>query len=1164
MSQELRFRRPGEDLESSCLKPTTGLHECFELRSKSIHRKHGDPFPLPRLREGALAGEDLEFTSLPRRMDECLRCLNELAAVPFHSTNSEDRYPLTDVQKWIFSDLARRVREHGGPPTDLDGPGALKELCSEESLYSQEAAHLADFDSKKVKILHRSLKPTDAEDLLPPESRHYLDHFQELIERPQREVESLASSGEFPQPYWDPSLKRSRNKRLELYSLLWKANLLTFRRRRKARAGLFVVRKKDGSQRLIIDARQANACQQRPPVTQLSTGTGMVSLDLSPASLEAQGFSQVGGSDHCCFESGDVADCFYNFQVKRLASWFSFDDKFTVGELRRLGFDLETVFDDVEQCESKVDDSDWVYACFGGLPMGWSWALYFANEAVVYQSAACRDFDTSDVIRDRKRPPKVRPGCPAMGIYVDNVHAFAGKMGEASSRIAEVTRRFEELGIPFVVDNVEAALVTDSLGMTLDFRDQCRVRPKSRRAWRLWFAIHEILRKPRIHGRVLQVLLGHLVHHFQLSRSAMSILSASYRFVADHWFHRAPLWTSVKHELRQCLGVLFIVEYNMSSETSFEVHLGDSSDMGYSLMVTQASHAEVREALQDREKWRFITSHERPAGRPREPAGLHAEPEDWRGLDCNDQGTHYLGCSAEPSLGSLTSFGRELSDRVPRKTTRRTREKPRFLSSEPTMICGPPIPDISQCWSQQHRWQLITAKAWPDPNFHINEKEGQVCLGLRRLVRSTKNLGKVALSITDNLSCALAFEKGRSSSGRLNFLCRRAAAYQLGGNTQWRLRHIRSELNVADRPSRMFGNRSDASPLKTGLGSCSVDVDSLGLYGHVPTGKDFRPETPLSTSRTEDTFEAKPPICLEIFSGSGHLSLALKSHGLPVLPDMEWAKGTEFNLLRQSTQQAVLRLLASGRVRYVHFGTPCRVFSRARHNLKNFRTARRHESEGVALALFTVRCIRILLRVGGYFSVENPLHSRLWDFAPLQSVFRHRDSIFVRWDMCRFGAPYKKPTAILTNMNVLTGLGLLCRCNCRHQQLRGSETRRGDGKLRRGTKASFAGEYPTSLCMAWASLVVEFFGSRASSSQAIRRLSHEFKSALMGATRCSHRQSRRDVRRTAEGGDFEEIADAIPEAEKFIRERGVIFAQYTKQQILLVGQRQEGQTATQG
>ena len=368
-----------------------GLHDLFELRRKSLHRKHGDPFPLPRLRNDALTGEDAEFTSLPRRVDECLRCLNELAAVPFHDTISESNLAWTDVQRWMFSDLARRILEHGGPPTDLDGPGALRELCSEESLYSQEAAHLACFDSSKVKILHRALQPTDAEKLLPPESSHYLVNFRELIERPQREIDVLSVSDGFPQPYWDPSLKRSRKKRLELYALLWKANLLTFRRRRKARAGLFVVKKKDGAQRLIIDARQANACHQRPPVTQLSTGAGMVSLDLSPASLESQGFGVVGGSPRqCCFESGDVSDCFYNSQVKRLASWFAFDDKFTVGELRSMGFDVQTIFDDLLDKEVCVPDSEWVFACFGGLPMGWSWALYFAHEAIVYQSSAPR------------------------------------------------------------------------------------------------------------------------------------------------------------------------------------------------------------------------------------------------------------------------------------------------------------------------------------------------------------------------------------------------------------------------------------------------------------------------------------------------------------------------------------------------------------------------------------------------------------------------------------------------------------------------------------------------------------------------------------------------------------------------------------------------------
>eukprot|EP00435_Cladocopium_sp_Y103_P040010 s704_g10.t2 len=1072
---------------------SAGLHDLFELRRKSMHRKHGDPFPLPRLRKDAEAGWSSEFTSLPRRVDECLRCLNELAAVPFHDTVSDDRLDWTDVQEWMFSDLARRILEHGAPPIDLDGPGALRELCSEESLYSQEAAHLANFDSSKVKILHRSLNPTDTEELLPPESTHYLNHFRELIERPQRDIEAICASDVFPQPYWDPSLKRSRKKRLELYALLWKANLLTFRSRRKARARLFVVKKKDGAQRLIIDARQANACHHRPPTTQLSTGAGMVSLDLSPASLESQGFSVVGGNaDQCCFESGDVADCFYNFQVKKLASWFAFDDKFTVGELRGMGFDIQTIYDDLLERDVTVSDSDWVYACFGGLPMGWSWALYFAHETIVYQCGASRGFDSSDVIRDRQRPPEVQPGRPAMGIYVDNVHAFAGSMGQASSRIDEVCKRFEQLGIPFVVDHVETALKTDSLGMTLDFHDQCRARPKSRRAWRLWFANHEVIKRPRLHGRILQVLLGHLVHHFQLSRSAMSILSACYRFVADHWFHRAPIWMSVKRELRQCLGMLFIVEYNMSAETCLEVHLGDSSDMGYSLMSTQSTHQEIRDALRDRERWRFITSMERCSGPALDPGGFVELPGDVTGIGAvghEHQESHYVGCSAHPSVGVSTQYGQEVSKRKAKFTGTRCRPKPRFLTAEPTMIAGPPIPEISQSWSQPHRWQLITAKAWADPDSHINEKEGRVCLmGLRRLVRSVKNLGKLAFSICDNLSCVLAFEKGRSSSCRMNFLCRRAAAYQLAGGIHWRLRHIRSDLNVADRPSRQFGSKPKVNSRSSPMGAPQQMTDEmLGSYGHMPSGEDIRTETlPSRPVQVNNPDNGKLPICLEIFSGSGKLSFALKERGLPTMPAVDFLNGPEFNLLRQSTQRCILRLLASGRIKYVHFGTPCRVFSRARHNLKDLKKARRHEAEGVAMAIFTVRCIRVLLRVGGFFSIENPLNSRLWDFSPIQSLFKHRGCLFVRWDMCRYFTTYKKPTGLLTNLAALSGLGGLCTGGHRHEHLRGSASRRIGGEIKSGTKASFAGEYPSALCEHWASLVYEALGSKTYSQKSMR------------------------------------------------------------------------------
>eukprot|EP00438_Fugacium_kawagutii_P029955 Skav226337 [mRNA] locus=scaffold3640:32863:33678:+ [translate_table: standard] len=236
---------------------------------------------------------------------------------------------------------------------------------------------------------------------------------------------------------------------------------------------IFAVKKKDGAQRLIVDARQANWSHQRPPKTQLSTAAGMLGLDLSPETLEANGFGEpYTFSSRPCFEAGDVSDCFYNFQVHQLASWFAFDDRFSVQHLWDHGFDFTTLFDDVTQREDMVDGSTMVVPCFGGLPMGWSWALFLANESIVHQVTAPRNFRTDDVIRDRARAPDVLPQRPAVGVYVDNIHVFAGDMGGASSRMTEIEHRFSQLGIPFVTDHFEQQLQADSLGITLDFRLQ--------------------------------------------------------------------------------------------------------------------------------------------------------------------------------------------------------------------------------------------------------------------------------------------------------------------------------------------------------------------------------------------------------------------------------------------------------------------------------------------------------------------------------------------------------------------------------------------------------------------------------------------------------------------------------------------------------------------
>ena len=203
----------------------------------------------------------------------------------------------------------------------------------------------------------------------------------------------------------------------------------------------------------------------------------MVALDLSPGSLEADGFgSYLGESGNVTAEAGDVGDCFYNFTIPELAAWFATDDTFT-----------------------------------------------------------------------KKAGPPWHPRGAKRRLRFRTPSSWASQRG------------------------------------------RCTVRAKTERAWMLWAATRGLLRRRRVSGRVLQVWLGLANFHFQLSRPALSVLSATYKFAAEHRDHRAPSWPSVRSELRDALGLIFVVEFDMSAPLCPEVHIGDSSDRGYALRVTQAS-----------------------------------------------------------------------------------------------------------------------------------------------------------------------------------------------------------------------------------------------------------------------------------------------------------------------------------------------------------------------------------------------------------------------------------------------------------------------------------------------------------------------------------------------------------------------------------------------
>lgn len=151
-----------------------------------------------------------------------------------------------------------------------------------------------------------------------------------------------------------------------------------------------------------------------------------------------------------------------------------------------------------------------------------------------------------------------------------------------------------------------------SLGLAFSFGGKVCVRATPQRAWRFWAATKCLLRRRRISGESMRLWLGHVNYHFLPSRPLLSTLSASYSFARAHLGHRFPMWASVRREIRIVLGLLFLVEKDLSQRVNTEVHVGDSSDLGFGLMVRHESIQRIQREMSK------VLAHSMAAPRPME------------------------------------------------------------------------------------------------------------------------------------------------------------------------------------------------------------------------------------------------------------------------------------------------------------------------------------------------------------------------------------------------------------------------------------------------------------------------------------------------------------------------------------------------------------------
>ncbi len=172
-----------------------------------------------------------------------------------------------------------------------------------------------------------------------------------------------------------------------------------------------------------------------------------------------------------------------------------------------------------------------------------------------------------------------------------------------------------------------------------------------------------------------------------------------------------------------------------------------------------------------------------------------------------------------------------------------------------------------------------------------------------------------------------------------------------------------------------------------------------------------------------------------------------------------------------------------------HMAPPCRTFTKARRKdrrakVKQLRSDRRPEgfgckdtTEANLLADRTAALGERQVEIGKWFSIENPEGSYIWELKSFKRLMKKPGVFKVLLHQCAYGAPWKKPTIILTN------------CPWLEKCLKCEDVRSHERTILEGRVWSFkvgqevwltseAAEYPSGMCEAWAESWRHWLGKR--------------------------------------------------------------------------------------
>ena len=303
---------------------------------------------------------------LHQRVSEMTCALNSLYGVEGFPPAQRVSPAQSEAQR-----VLHRAAEAFTPPISRVSPQeALRALLRSSAVYG-DGSSTAPYRADLLALPESSVQASPVQDLVRSEDSEYLVGFKEKILLSSEEFRETVASQGHVRVHVDPAFKRARVYKRFIWRLV-SLGMVRLSLDAECECGVFCVWKKNGMQRLIVDARSINQRCRRPPPVRLCSGDGLGRLEL-PQEM------------HLHVAQADVDNCFHRMRMPtEIQRWFSLP-RISAADLGGVRIGGEYFNDDTP-----------VFPLLETLPMGFTWSLFFAqsaHETIVERNAGLKPAD---------------------------------------------------------------------------------------------------------------------------------------------------------------------------------------------------------------------------------------------------------------------------------------------------------------------------------------------------------------------------------------------------------------------------------------------------------------------------------------------------------------------------------------------------------------------------------------------------------------------------------------------------------------------------------------------------------------------------------------------------------------------------------------------------